>query len=215
MVVRCCLLFVLVGACSDGKTTLDGGADASTDGFIPNDASSNDAPMDAADGGANEGGGTLEAGMLCVQSGDCASGLSCASLSNDAGVCERVCSGDQDCVSPGGLCETVDAQMLCSPNCDPKTRTGCGAGLACRIAHETSGAMRYYTTCGVVGTGGQGAQCTVDSDCQSGESCVVVNQSHQCVHYCNVQAPTCPGSTSCTAFSPTITIGTTTYGACF
>ena len=109
---------------------------------------------------------------------------------------------------------------LCSTTCDPITNSGCTiGGSGCLIGQETSGAMRWFSSCYPAGTGVQGTPCTTSATCGPRLWCITSSDSGEiCAGFCNVNAPSCPGGTSCSAVADQnmqpIVVDGVTYGAC-
>lgn len=160
-----------------------------------------------------------EAGSLCILKKDTAPTVS---------MCSKFCDSDAQCQAPGGLCVftlndgsggTVPGVTLCSDNCDPITNTGCGvSGTSCFLGQEASGQQRFFTYCYGAGSSTQGALCPNGTECAATYGCFNTGVSDQCLKWCNVNAPSCPGATSCQTLTDangaSIVIGNITYGAC-
>ena len=157
----------------------------------------------------------------CTGMNDCAAGYLC--LNSE---CVRYCQTDANCVAPGGLCVTtlyadgttpIPGVTLCSQNCDLLTTTGCRSGQGCGV-YSTADGLRRYTSCHAASTGTQGATCTNDLDCAPGFGCINFTTNGtttvQCMQLCQPTVTVCPGSTSCVAFNPPVTLGATSYGIC-
>jgi hypothetical protein len=171
--------------------------------------------------------GTVQEGQSCGASALCAPGLLCVPLSPSVATCEKFCSNDSECESPGGLCTkalldadggTIPSTTLCSADCDPVANTGCPiAGTACRVARESGGAQRAYTDCALAGTKTQGASCDPSlAECAPGFDCVAVGVDQwKCLAYCTYPSGFCPVSTTCLEMSVPAVVGGTSYGFCF
>jgi hypothetical protein len=114
--------------------------------------------------------------------------------------------------SPGSVLPDV---TLCSDNCDPVTLAGCpaGLGLGCQLYQEQMGQMRIFTLCSGAGNGAQGVTCSTNEDCAAGSACFTLSDmSMECLKYCKVNSPSCPGGTSCQDLG--IAFNGVEYGAC-
>jgi hypothetical protein len=170
--------------------------------------------------------GSVQEGQACGASAPCAPGLLCVPLSSSISTCEKFCSSDADCTSPGGLCQktlgdgqggTIPNATLCSENCNPISNSGCSvSGTSCRLARESGGAERTYTDCGPAGTKTQGASCDPSLDeCAPGYTCMNVSASQSnCLQYCAPPAGSCPPTTTCVGLTPAAIVGGTSYGVC-
>jgi hypothetical protein len=170
--------------------------------------------------------GTKGPHQSCASVSDCAPGLICLQASATSNACGTFCESDGDCT--GGTCSlslsngtsNIPNVTLCSTTCDPITNSGCTvAGSGCLVGQETGGAMRWFTSCYPAGAGVQGSTCTTSADCSPRLWCITSSsQGNICAGFCNVNAPSCPGGTSCAAvqdqnMQPIMANGVT-YGAC-
>ena len=155
----------------------------------------------------------------CVPNGTKALNTQCGTLSNvDDCVAGDICLGDtmkysscfQLCAtkgmqcSGGGLCDisfTVNGTpapvFACSEpvtNCDPTSKTVCGAGNGCFFVTSTG-----KTGCHAAGTLVEGATCTGDYDCLAGSACVTgdMGKTYQCRNMCTLPSGACPAGKSC------------------
>ncbi|HSO00534.1 MAG TPA: hypothetical protein VLS89_19715, partial [Candidatus Nanopelagicales bacterium] len=166
-------------------------------------------------------GGTLPVGSACEPKSDqCAPGLVCAPSSPTTAICLAVCTTDADC--EGGvrcLQRLVDQDtgmvvpgvQLCHVDCDIVKDTGCPAGMMCQPGVDTP---EYYKRCLPEGPGMQGVPCSGFLDCASTFGCVGTPSGQSCSQYCVLGAGGCPGSLSCTPFSPGFIEGGVEYGYC-
>jgi hypothetical protein len=175
-------------------------------------------PEGGAAWGGECGAEDCQAGSLCILKKDVPAVSTCA----------KFCADDSDCQAPGGLCVftlndgsggTVPGVILCSDNCDPITNTGCPvAGTSCYLGQEQAGQQRFFTYCYGAGSGTQLASCPNGDECATTYGCFNTGSSDQCLKWCNVNQPSCPGATSCQmltdANGASIVIGNITYGAC-
>jgi len=171
--------------------------------------------------------GNVAIGGVCTVDNDCAAGGICLATTPTVSTCGEFCSSDAQCTAPGGLCVVtlnngsggqIPGVTLCSENCNATTNVGCAAGTGCVFGRESAGQMRLFTTCREVGTGAQGAACTDNGDCAATYGCFNTG-TNECLKYCNVNAPSCPSGTACTAITigtdeVEVIIGNVTYGAC-
>ena len=152
--------------------------------------------------GACQAAGSVGRGGQCTASADCAPGLGCI-----GGTCTNYCRNDNDC--PDKQCDALVSGTgtpikdvgSCSTPCDPAVAQ-CADGRACRfIATER-------TACVNTGSGGDGAACKVDGDCEAGRACVPGNV---CGAVCQAGS-TCDSGAACQAVA--LTYKGTTYGFC-
>jgi hypothetical protein len=171
--------------------------------------------------------GTAGLNQLCSTATDCAPGLICLNASPTANACGQFCEADGEC--SGGLCivslsdgsgNTIPNVTLCSTTCNPITNANCTiGGSGCKVGQEQTGAMRWFTSCYPAGNGGQGSPCSSSADCAPRTWCITSStQGNICSTYCNVNAPSCPGGTSCSGVQDQnmnpIVVNGVTYGAC-
>lgn len=168
--------------------------------------------------------GTGAWGDTCSGISSCSTGNGCVNFSSDVAVpgrmCSRMCNTDADCGS-GSLCihqigdgmgGTVPGLRFCSRNCTPVPQAGCAPGLACSLFQETAGAMRTFTDCaGPTGTGTQGTFCVDETDCRAGYGCADAGLGNQCLQFCRVASPSCPGATTCYSIG---IVGGVEWGLC-
>lgn len=157
-------------------------------------------------------------------SDDCAPGGICLGTTPTTPTCGKFCATDAQCAAPGGLCvvglndgsgNPIPGVMLCSENCNPTTNSGCVAGTGCTFGQEEAGQMRFFTLCRGIGSGTQGAACTVNADCAATYGCINTG-TKQCMKYCTVGS-TCAGGAACSPISINgvdIDIGGVQYGIC-
>lgn len=119
---------------------------------------------------------------------------------NCDGIVDEGCGGLGDpCFEPeecmSGECRVVDGEFVCVQNCNPET----GVEAEC-----PSGTVCEYITCGngscVVGSpgsGGVGAACTENSDCQSYYCYARDDGSRVCGRPCSTSGPFCDEGTEC------------------
>jgi hypothetical protein len=136
----------------------------------------------------------------CAEDGTCPTGFVCDSASKTCAACPSpslVCSSA--CIDPAndpsncGGCGIACASGMCGAGqcicstapgggaCTVSPQCGCGSGEKCA---RQNGAPE---SCVGVGTGGPGASCASDSDCDENDVCFV-----------NLCTPTCTGKESCT-----------------
>jgi hypothetical protein len=147
----------------------------------------------------------------------CAPGFGCYP-GYDFGVpiCEKSCSTDADCNSPGGKClDSISGNPpydLCTVNCNPITSTVCPAGDACRLG--TTDGINALTFCGGTGAGIQDDPCDFDSDCVAGFVCYPSSfwPWNTCQQYCTNIGGLCSSGFTC--YSLGLALGTVTYGSC-
>ena len=161
--------------------------------------------------------GTKEEGENCQGLNVCVAGNLCVNYGG-LGTCRHFCNVDTDCKQPGGACvlelnNVMPPQSVCSDNCDPPSNTGCIAmGGKCDLFLSMT--MQWFTVCAPTGPGMQDAPCTDSGDCALGYGCINDGMVELCRHYCDTQAPACPGVTMCAGFNTPATVGAKTYGAC-
>lgn len=170
--------------------------------------------------------GTVPEGGDCSAT-VCTPGTECINASATAvpvPLCKRYCNTDADCVGPGSLCIvtlTGTAETVCTNDCNVVTQVGCPGSASCGLFTET-GTGRVLTDCGgPVGTGGQGAACIDDTNCQRGFTCIDTGPGgDQCLKWCR-RVPSVPADCgavggSCTRVGPTgLVFNGTEYGVCF
>jgi hypothetical protein len=168
--------------------------------------------------------GMTPLGQPCAGLYSCVAGSLCVQTSTSTSLCTNYCDADNQC--NGGTCliqlndpanpgQTLQGLTLCSDDCNPVNGSGCpvGLGLGCGLFQEQTGAMRVFTLCGGTGNGAQGSTCTTNDNCQAGSACFTLsNMSKQCLKYCNVASPSCPGASQCQDLM--IAYKGTEYGAC-
>ncbi len=162
----------------------------------------------------------------CAGLYSCVAGSLCVQTSTSTSLCTSYCDADNQCSgglcliqlndpsNPGGILQDV---TLCTDDCNPITSVGCpaGLGLGCGVYQEQAGQMRIFTLCGGAGNGGQGTACTTNEDCLAGSACFTLNgdpNDQQCLKYCNLASPSCPGVTTCVDIM--IAYNGVNYGAC-
>jgi hypothetical protein len=149
----------------------------------------------------------------------CSAGYSCVGELGVDSSCMRFCADDTGCSGTGSRCAfglTDGSGMsigvkVCSNACDPYLQTGCPAQMGCLAFDMTGGDI---TDCRVMGTKTDGQTCTKSTDCMAGSLCVN-DGTARCRAYCKLgQSGSCPSSQTCSAFSTTLSIGSTSYGFC-
>jgi hypothetical protein len=178
----------------------------------------------AADTGSCTADGNTDPGSACNAANTCKAGSHCLNVGSLA-VCKKYCADDTHCDAPGGLCVLqVDMtpgvpyqQKWCSDNCDPPSGVGCDAPNAkCELGKEQDGLMRYFTLCLPAGAGLDGAPCPNGyADCADGFGCIGldIDMNPICLQWCNLATPSCQAG-ACTTFTPPVSVGNVTYGAC-
>jgi hypothetical protein len=136
----------------------------------------------------------------------------------------RYCANDSECIAPRGQClfeldgptgDPIPGVSLCTSNCDPTTTADplCPTGWSCDLfvlgGHN-------IVDCRSGGAGMQGAACSASALCAPGLTCVsLMSGTSQCARICSPPSNTgCPGSTTCSAYSPPFVVGGTQYGVC-
>jgi serine/threonine protein kinase len=126
-------------------------------------------------------------------------------------VGENVCRmGTGDCTS--GTCVTLNPDVLvsgsewgvCQISCDLVKSARCKSSQACIFANGS-------TDCLQSGTTKENGACSSFYDCATGLACV---GSGVCIHYCQVNAPSCSNG-NCFPFYSHPKIGGIEYGACY
>jgi cysteine-rich repeat protein len=149
----------------------------------------------------------------------CSAGYSCVGELNVNSSCMRFCLADGDCSGSGSRCtytlvndNNVSLNVkVCSNACDVYNQTGCPSGLGC-IGYDRSGGD--ITDCRLMGSKPDGASCSSTLECSPGSVCVNDGGAY-CASYCKVSSSSsCPSGYTCTGFSNSLTIGSTTYGFC-
>ena len=142
--------------------------------------------------------GSVEDGGFCVESSDCAEGLTCFWSDMREGVCARPCCPGstgcalgQECVGAGVLTDGADSGWWrCAPprSCELFEPDACSPGEGCYIVSESGD-----TDCRRAGQGGVGDACAAQNDCAPGLFCGGVSGS-TCVRICRLRAnsPDCP-----------------------
>lgn len=142
--------------------------------------------------------GSHTLGMSCGSVMDCAPGLACF-LSAEGGVCGRICCpNDVTACADGMLCagsgvlvdgtETGWGQCLPARACDVlHPQEACETREGCYIVGADGS-----TECRVAGTGGPGAYCAAQEECQSGFFCGGIGDNRHCVRICQLGADDCP-----------------------
>jgi hypothetical protein len=158
----------------------------------------------------------------------CQAGYDCVAT-GATGTCMKFCDADAQCTAPGGICtiqlvdgnqQPIAGAVVCSPNCDPTTNTGCPvAGTGCTLGQEQAGQKRFFSLCDGTGAAGQGQACTKDSDCKAMYGCFTNAQQKQvCLEWCNAAKQSCPGGLQCVPLSDgnggDVSLGNLTLGAC-
>ena len=162
---------------------------------------------------------------VCNDATDCAPDYSCFDAGNSA-YCQQYCGSDADCGSPRGKCaytvldganNLIPGLGLCSSNCDPLAQgsSACPPTWACDIDTIGSAAVNV-TTCRPGGAATQGQACPNALECAAGLTCVDFQDgSTACQPLCAPGTnPTCPTNTTCTAFTPAVTVAGVQYGFC-
>ncbi len=182
--------------------------------------------LDANDMRACVAAGSSGLNQSCSAPTDCAPGLICLQASASGSACGKFCEADGDCT--GGTCSlslsngtsNIPNVTICSTTCDPITNSGCSVvGSGCLVGQEANGAMRWFTSCYPAGAGVQGSTCTSSANCGPRLWCITSQtQGNICAGFCNVNAPSCPGGTTCSGvqdqnMQPIMANGVT-YGAC-
>jgi len=153
----------------------------------------------------------------------CAAGSLCLDHHpNGPGSCHAFCDGQSDCALPGSRClavvdewgEPIGEARVCSPSCSLLDGSGCVPGARCAAAQEPSAPDVWFTACVGEGDHAHGDSCGELTDCARG-MCVDLGASGQlCLDLCDLDAPSCPSSSSCTPFVDPLQIDETSYGIC-
>jgi hypothetical protein len=172
--------------------------------------------------------GDVQPGEACTSLLDCVEGSLCVAVAAPIDICVEFCEDDSVCEAPGGLCvvtlqdqngDPIAGVTLCSENCDLTTNAGClVSGTSCTIGQEEGGAMRFFTACRGAGLGTQADPCLVNEDCAETFGCFDTGVDTECLAYCKVNAPSCPGGATCLPMQiggMDVVIGSDQYGACF
>jgi cysteine-rich repeat protein len=149
----------------------------------------------------------------------CNAGYSCVGdLALDAS-CMKFCADDTGCSGTGSRCaftlvndngDSLNVKV-CSNACDLYIQVGCPSGMGC-LGFESSGGD--FTDCRVMGTKSIGQSCSSTLECSPGSLCVN-DGTARCRAYCKLdQSGSCPSTQTCTAFSSSLSIGSTTFGFC-
>jgi hypothetical protein len=178
----------------------------------------------------------------CDTPDQCAAGYSCL---GEPGQCRKMCDEDRDCgvghcivavvfEADSGELETVPGANACTKQCDAERATGSGCPrdpiMGCRFYpydEEGTGEQGYYTDCTPAGVGGDGADCSAnsDDDCAPGFGCFVISydddtEKDECRQNCafpagsDAAAGVC-GAGTCHPFDPPALVGDVEYGVCF
>ena len=172
--------------------------------------------------------GTLAEGDPCSTATDCSAGTMCLNAGDSTtvfNICTRHCATDSDCATDSlcvyelndGTGTPIPGVRLCSHACDIVRQTGCTAGTYCVGYRESTGAMRRFTDCSTPeGSGGRGATCVTNTDCQGGYACVDTGgTSDQCLHLCETATGVgCISGESCSSFSTPYILNGDEIGAC-
>ncbi len=171
--------------------------------------------------------GTLGEGATCSATTSCTAGMTCLNIASTGrnAMCMRFCDNDRDCTGPGSACAlmlstgsgtgSIPGVALCTRSCNPATNDGCPSGAACSVFSNDG---EFVTDCNApAGTGGQGASCETDADCQASYGCIDADGAAgmdpaMCLRWCRVGTSCTTGT--CTGFSPPLLIGGAEYGAC-
>lgn len=169
--------------------------------------------------------GTEREAQACVGETACQAGLLCIGLGGSA-FCSRLCNADADCTGgPGSLCiltlndgsgGALPGVTLCTTSCNPAAPSGCPSGTACTVYQEDTGALRTFTGCRPAGTGGTGAACTTEEDCQAGHFCADAGFGNECIRFCTYPSGFECGGATCNPFADGgLVVGGTQYGYCY
>lgn len=161
----------------------------------------------------------------CGQVSKCEPGTMCLSTGGSISMCLKFCDTDAEC--GGGICARkldfgqgeIPNTTICTDLCTPSTNMGCAVnGTSCQLGQEQSGQMRFFTYCGGAGNKTQGQLCDPNlAECAPTYSCFNANSVNQCLKYCKVLSPSCPGGTSCVAIQinmQDVYLNGEQYGAC-
>lgn len=169
--------------------------------------------------------GTALEGQACTGPSSCQAGMLCIGAGGAQAFCARFCNRDADCTGgPGSLCLlTLDdgsggalpGVTLCTVSCNATSSAGCGAGMACAVLQESSGAMRWLTSCRAAGTATTGGACSTDDDCAPGHFCADAGFGNECIRYCTYPSGFECSFGSCNAFTTPVIVGGTEYGYCY
>ena len=154
--------------------------------------------------------GSIEDGGFCLESSDCAAGLTCFRVNATEGICSRpccpgsaVCALGQECVGAGVLDDGSDSGWWrCSPprSCDLLDAESCAPGEGCYIVSESG-----ETDCRRSGEGDVGEACDSQNDCAPGLFCGGLTGT-TCVRICRIRAnsPDCSAAEGeCVAYPHT------------
>jgi hypothetical protein len=165
----------------------------------------------------------------------CVAGSGC-----ENGVCQPYCSGNPDCTAngPSSLCfnyvdssgNPIPGDKVCSRTCDPVNPQSssspynpCGANANCLpLGNDTSDCLGYTTASGTQGTSCQFGFNSDITMCAPGFDCLDPSggfpPNYQCYKFCHTGSNAdCTGTAAgktCTAYSPTLSVGGVGLGFC-
>jgi hypothetical protein len=154
-------------------------------------------------------GGRKQAGESCAVNADCAPGSQCFKFAcgkdgkDIKGLCLRFCKNDgacgaqSSCSTPVPCGATPSGYKTCTPACDPRAPAtkGCGGdGLRCFV---TKGEGTACACAESTRTGGDGAKCDDDRQCEPGFICIDTGGALTCRAVCRLDAPECPAGRTC------------------
>jgi hypothetical protein len=172
--------------------------------------------------------GSVGPGQACDADTSCGTGSLCVGFGSGPLTCHAFCEVDGDCTGVGSRCVLtlgdgmggeVDGVAMCSTPCNLINNAGCNiAGTACRL-NLITGDDVPFTNCDLAGSTVYPDNCSTQDDCAVGHVCWPSSSGgNRCFQWCNVDAPTCPGQTTCQAVDVVegtpLVLGGISYGLC-
>lgn len=176
--------------------------------------------------------GSKTTGQSCGVAGDdCQHGNQCVTQTDGSRNCLQYCASDGDCTQPAASAGATpepkntphcyyttgtSGVKWCTVPCNPVLAAGndtCGGNLVCQAWGNGSSGIAEATECAPLGTGGDGAGCARNSDCQHGFGCFTTNGTSRCRLFCRYG-----NSADCTGrfpgYSCRVVTGWTMFGDC-
>ncbi len=130
----------------------------------------------------------------CLQNCDCLGREVCLSTTGIAGpftACAEPCEEDLDCSVSGGRCMSVDDgfDLTCATTDSGCSATGCPEGYECGMSGSCTPTFRLGSATRI--------ECTCDSECESGLSCVMGPGGSRCEVTCPTGGSWCSGAHFC------------------